>query len=99
MNGSLAARDSGDHFPQLLHCIRAAYQPRSADVRRGVVHLATIAELDGAADEFAQDAEIQWLGDEVERSQLQSTDRGLNIAMCRDDGNRHGGAVFLDPGY
>ena len=57
------------------------------------------AELDGAAHQLAQHAQIERLGDEIEGAELERAHRGLDIAVRRDDGDGHVGAVLLDPGH
>ena len=55
------------------------------------------AQLQRRRDQLAQRRQVERLGDEVERAELQRAHRGLDIAVRGDDGDRHAGAVLLDP--
>ncbi len=94
---SLAAGDPRDHVPQLLHDGGASEQARTLQ-GCGRALAGPSAQLDRAAHQLAQHAQVEGFGNKIEGAELQGAHRGLDIAMGGDDCDRHGGAVFLDPG-
>ncbi len=92
----LAARHARDHLAQLSHRLRVADEPRAGHAR-GERPVGPRAQANGAADQLAQNAEIERLGHEVECAELERAHGGLDVAVCGDHRNGHLRVVFLDP--
>ena len=87
----LAARDLGDHLAQLLHRRRMADQRVRRPLR---VSLAlSLAELQRARSQLAQVVEVERLGDEIERAELERAHGGLDVAVRRDHRHRRARAL------
>ena len=71
--------------------------PSSFSVERRAVSSIDSPSLSVAVIELAQGGEVERLGDEVERAELERADGGLDVAVRRDHGHRDPGAVRLDP--
>ena len=97
----LAARDLGDHLPQLLHRLRLAQQPqarRHDDGLRGIEIRAVLGtQLQRRLDQLAQRAQVQRLGDEIESPQLERPHGRVDVAMRSDHRHWHARTVVLDP--
>ena len=94
VHGSLAARDAADHFAHVLHGEGRSQQAGSEDAG---VAVEAPRHLDRGRHQLSQSSQIERLRYEVERAELQRTNRSLHIAMCSDDGNRDAGRVLLHP--
>jgi hypothetical protein len=94
MNWCLAARDPLDHLAQLLHRARAAEQ---LDLRQLQRALAGSAELERRLDQLAQCRDVERLGDEIERAELERAHRGFDVAVRGDHRDRRMRFVGLDP--
>ena len=92
--GACAARHPGDRLPQLLHRRRVAEQPQR---RAAAGRLDGLAELERRGDQAAQHGEVDRLGDEVERPELERPHRSLDVAVRGDHRDRRAGMVGLDP--
>ena len=90
----LAACDAFDHLAQLFHRARAAEQ---FDLRQLQRVLAGLAELQRGGDELAQRRDVERLGNEIERAELQRAHSGFDVAVRSDDRHRRLRLVRLDP--
>src|SRR5271156_835796 len=95
MDGCLAACDARDHLAQLLHGDRASEQARAEHAR--VAALTGVGQLDGGRYQLAQVGEIQRLGHEIERAQLERAHGSFHVAVGGDHGNRNAGRILLNP--
>ncbi|MNQ41251.1 hypothetical protein D3C85_549210 [compost metagenome] len=92
VDGGLAAGEFLDLLAQGIHWRRAALQ---AAVHRRFAILRR-AQAQGGVDQFAQAAEVDRLGQEVESAGLEGVHRGVEAAIGRDHRHRNQGMALLD---